>query len=300
MNYESSNGSYPTGSCGVPDPNKGNSIYENFSVFVRMLPFTEQSPMYNAVNWSLTSRNIDNATIASVNVQILNCPSDQTQPQPITKGNPGTSWTSDYDWVTTTTSNLQYFTSYGGNQGTFPGSYYLGSTKTNFYAQENGVIYNDSNVRIADVVDGTSNTFLFGERSHFLLSKYDPTYANSDSAWNSPNYYDTFISTLYPPNVGMSNTGIKNFSYYYAVSAASMHPGGANFAFCDGSVKFIKSTIQSWSYSAGNADTYGDSMPDGVQLQADGSYTVTPGFQFGVYQALSSRKGGEVISADGF
>lgn len=299
MNYESANGAYPPGSCGALDPAKGYGTYENFSVFVRMLPFTEQSAMYNAVNWNMTYRNIENATLASVSLSILNCPSDQTLPQPITKGLPGTSWS--YDWVTTSTTNPQYFTSYGGNQGTFPGSYYLGqNSKATFFAQQNGVIFNDSFVTIAKVLDGTSNTFLFGEKAKGLMPRFDPAYGVSDFAWNAPNYYDTLVDTLYPPNVGTSNSPIKSFSYYYPVTASSFHPGGVNYAFCDGSVKFIKNSINSWSYGAGNADSYGDSMPDGVQLNSDGSYTVTAGFQYGVYQALSTRGNGETISADAY
>jgi prepilin-type processing-associated H-X9-DG protein len=49
------------------------------------------------------------------------------------------------------------------------------------------------------------------------------------------------------------------------VTASSRHPGGANIAFCDGSVKFIKSTIN-----------------------------------YGTWQALGTRNGQEVISADSY
>ena len=183
----------------------------------------------------------------------------------------------------------------------------------------NGLIYNDSSVRLAAVTDGTSNTFIFGEHSKGHLYTLDPGYAVSDNAWNSGRWYDTLFATLYPVNIGSGNNvafgGGTNDSYYFPTAAGSFHPGGANFAFCDGSVRFIKNSISSWSFQGGNKDSYGDAMPDNttfVTVSAtapaikSGSYllnantaTNTPA-TLGVYQQLSTRAGGEVISSDSY
>ncbi len=300
-NYESSTGAFPPGSCSANDYFKGSQPYyvASFSAFVRMLPYTEQSALYNAVNFSLTAHNMANITVAGISLSALLCPSDTWTPQYISSSTPSANFSGNYDPVPTTNIYLQYFTSYAGNQGTFPGSWYTGKSNAAFYTQQNGTIFNDSNIKIASITDGTSNTFLFGERSKALLAKYSPSYANSDSAWNQGNYYDTMFTTLYPPNVGTSSSGIKNFTYYYPTTVTSFHPGGANMSFCDGSVRFIKSTINSWSFSAGLADSYGDSMPNGVTL-TNSVYATDQTCQFGVFQALSTRAGSEVISSDAF
>ena len=104
------------------------------------------------------------------------------------------------------------------------------------------------------------------------------------------------LSTYYPPNVGLTGVNAGNIGYYYPEAATSSHAGGANFAFCDGSVKFIKDTINSWTYSA-NAGPNGSLLPVGVSYSTF-VYTIGQTALLGVYQKLSTRNFAEVVSAD--
>jgi prepilin-type processing-associated H-X9-DG protein len=85
-----------------------------------------------------------------------------------------------------------------------------------------------------------------------------------------------------------------------ASDAESFHPGGVNWGLCDGSVRFIKNSINSWAFGSNTIIFSGSksSTPLGVNY-ANFIMTATPGVtQFGVYQALSTRSNGEVIGSD--
>ena len=88
-------------------------------------------------------------------------------------------------------------------------------------------------MRLAEVTDGLSNTLLFGETD----------YTTWYGAWTVGDGYDTLVGTMAPPNV---NTPV--LPGWQPMSMMSLHPGGVNCTFGDGSVKFIKNSIDSWPY----------------------------------------------------
>ena len=95
-------------------------------------------------------------------------------------------------------------------------------------------------VRIADVLDGTSNTFLAGE-TDFMPQGVPSTSYGGVWAYGYGGY--AFGSTDTPFNVH-NNTGNVYGAY------RSQHTGGAHFALTDGSVRFVSESIADSLYQS--------------------------------------------------
>ncbi len=73
----------------------------------------------------------------------------------------------------------------------------------------------------------------------------------------------------------------------------------------DGSVRFIKETISCWANNVNNSNSWASCLPPNITATTSSAgdapiwaVTQTGGQVFGVYQMLSTRNGGEVISSD--
>jgi prepilin-type processing-associated H-X9-DG protein len=276
-----------------------------------MAQFFEQGNVFNSVNFSVNMYTAQNTTVSSIGQSMLWCPSDPV----IT----GLQYTYPAGSVCSTALTMKY-SSYAGNSGEFF-EYYVPNNAFNgngapYVCQiqitppentNNGIIYVMSAVSMASITDGTSNTMLSSERAHGRFNSSDLYCWNW---WTSGNYGDTMFCTYYPMNPFQK---IPNYccndgsSDAQVGSAASFHPGGANFGFADGSVKFLKDSISSWQIQSGSGTTTGlyNGVMSGVgypvglsRNSSTYAFVFTPGMNIGVYQALSTRNGGEVVSSD--
>src|SRR5262249_35061866 len=147
---------------------------------------------------------------------------------------------------------------------------------------------------LADITDGTSNTVAFSESTTSRLT--DDEFFNYTGAWSACWYGYTVFTSMYPINPWkyMPDLAADGLNYANLAAASSDHPGGANFVMADGSVRFIKDSIDSWR----NDPTTG--FPFGVTLNNPpfGRYTIAPGTKIGVYPRLTSRDWGDMVSGD--
>lgn len=225
----------------------------------QILAQMEQTAIHNSINFNLTMTYAANDTAQLRRISSFLCPSDTTPVQV-----PVRDQTNTKTIYTVGTSN--YIGVYGeGEIGEAPG-------------RGNGTFFRNSFIGLAQILDGSSNTMIVGERSHNLsyatwtgraVGGWLFTTASFEGGTNKydPDPEESFCMILGPIELQAPGEPPRtpNYPSAHVEDYWSRHPGGVNFLFGDGSIRFIKNSINE-----------------------------------NIYAALSTRAGAEVISADSY
>jgi prepilin-type N-terminal cleavage/methylation domain-containing protein/prepilin-type processing-associated H-X9-DG protein len=193
---------------------------------ISVLPYVEQSALFAPVAAASAASPFPFATpphtgLATV-VRVFTCPAD----------------------ARTQTTQLSLLT---GN--TIALTSYLGVSGTSTTAQD-GVLYGDSSLRLTNIFDGTSNTLLLGERPPSPDFQFGWWYAGVGLRFDGsadlilgvrePNQGEKPGKNCAPGPSKFMPGSLSNLCDVYHFW--SLHPNGANFAFADGSVRFVTYT----------------------------------------------------------
>ena len=249
-NYHDSFKSFSSGY--IREPWAGVNLRERWGWHVLIMPYIEQQPLHDLLN---TQGFTLEAVCAGLNLSV---------PDPVATLQtfvPGFVCPSDpNDGIAHANRH------FGGGLGTVAGGLgnwrpgitnYIGNRGTRWNPQvtndPHGVLFFDSKIRFRDITDGTTNTFMIGERdtpncrSGSWVGVRNPRGGGSRGIWTSVAHGRGVLNAPNPPFGWGSAWGCgEGFS--------SFHPGGANFAMSDGSVRFVSETIE---YDSANCRNLG-------------------------------------------
>jgi prepilin-type N-terminal cleavage/methylation domain-containing protein/prepilin-type processing-associated H-X9-DG protein len=257
-NFESANQRFPSGYLPATTYTDGaTDTAPGWGWATLILPYLEQDNLYRSINLNLPVQHSQNAAAVQQVVKLYLCPSDLA---------PTTAFAVPDAFGNTVVmaGAASYAACIGGDESGTSDS--LGA----------GVFYRNSLTRVADVADGTSNTIFVGERAWANVKGIwagapagavcargpkNPCPGSPTGSYPAP----TLVLAHSHLNNALTDTdgGLDDFS--------SLHTGGSNFLFGDGSVRFLRSVP-------------GDN--------SDGTYTRDSI----ALQALGTRAGGEVIT----
>ena len=236
--YHNAVDSFPTGTfmasgsgqCAAVPP----TYYYGWGWATFILPYLDQIPLYE--RFDFTGANYNDGVNYPVSAQFVNtylCPSDPVGPSLVSStGGRSNGATELEDNANTNMSGVAD----SGNMRCFDGQQARWPK-----LDGNGILFNYSEVKVRDVTDGTSSTFLVGEIPNNPQKPHNGQFYVSWNVWGAEN----------PINMALRLTNFDPWSQNSGnYSFGSHHPGGCHFLFADGSVHFISEDVSHHIYQS--------------------------------------------------
>jgi prepilin-type N-terminal cleavage/methylation domain-containing protein/prepilin-type processing-associated H-X9-DG protein len=217
QNYHASYGLFPPGVLGDNGGPAAGQLLHTW--LAQLLPFIDQGALYTGYNYSERFDAVVNASTVSRFIPVYVCPSLIDPGKPMTFAP----------------------TMYAGNAGTMPG-------------QNDGVLFPMSTVAFRDVIDGVSTTVIVGECAFGIGGWAQGAIVERGQKENSLGAGQGFgrgilrwwscaepcaRPGLNPPLTTCADSCERKFQF------SSAHPGGAQFIFVDGHIRFVSQKIDS-------------------------------------------------------
>jgi prepilin-type N-terminal cleavage/methylation domain-containing protein/prepilin-type processing-associated H-X9-DG protein len=272
--YENVHKAFPLGCEMMPGLNNTKSTF-----FIQLLPYVEQGALYAQWDFNNPANNVTSSPVtsrAATPIATFLCPVDVLKENPFQLVGSAQAFPSQ----TAAGAVAGYYspTSYAGNYG--EGSYY--TMFSQFPIKPNGIFFlsgsdaalkptsqggslnnlcdshqNLFGIKFRDILDGTSNTLMIGEKYHRDDFFDTWTAANGGlkmhqvSAWAWAGGMKASAHLFASAAVPMNRTTLSYTSSPNDINAqdkrfntwGSGHRGGVNFVLCDGSVRFITDNI---------------------------------------------------------
>jgi prepilin-type processing-associated H-X9-DG protein len=228
-------------------------IHASFSWISQVLPFMEETSLFNRIDFKATTgagggghSATQNDTARNAVINVLLCPSDASGLTHIEgsmvgiDGGPVTGARTDYVGSMGWTNGGWRDCPIPGNPAPYNNAPWAWPDVNQPVSGCNGVFGYRGATNFSQIADGTSSTLMVLETNHWRKGKFKPAEINDDAIWMNPvaaiaTVRNMVNSPFQSPTLNPDDRRCHGWS--------SNHSGGANAAFSDASVRFVSETI---------------------------------------------------------
>jgi prepilin-type processing-associated H-X9-DG protein len=245
-NYHSAQGVFPMGFNSRSLTTNGDGLGPGWGWAAYLLPYLEQDAIYQRIDFTRDIADPYHAQIRTTSINGFLCPSDSPKGLTFTVVSSGGGPICDVAYA-----------SYAGLGGIYE--------VTSNPDVNTGVLLRNSRYHVTDITDGTSSTLLVSERQskRSPMTTWTGAVTNSINPPTNPGYDDEGPPTLILMNIGEpADARTPNNPLDHVEDPSSFHIGGINALFCDGSVRFVRNSIDPYTWSGLGTRAGGEVLGD--------------------------------------